>query len=127
MTEVVRAEAGGQIVAIDSDEAARGFVDLHQTGGDLSALRVRGDGLSPAIEDGEILIIDLDARAQAGERVLLRLRSGKRLCKRLLFERDDAISVADLSTKHTSTLQLSDVVAMHPISAVYSAHRWAAE
>lgn len=128
VSEVVRAQSGGQLVAIDaSDDAPRGFVDIHQSHGDLLALRVRGDGLSPAIEDGEILIIDLAARPQAGERVLVRLTSGDRLCKRLLFERNDAISVADLGTKQISTLALADVQSMHPVSAVYSAHRWSPE
>lgn len=126
VSETLRAELGGQLATTRGDDAPAGFIDVHQVTPGLLAVRVRGDGLSPAIEDGEILIIDAHASAQAGERVLLTLANGQRFCKRLLFERDDAVSIADLSTKQTTTIARADMVRIQPIIAVYSANRWVA-
>ena len=124
VAEQVRALEGGRLRPVDTPAAELGFVEVVSADSDMTALRVRGDALSPAVEDGELLIVRRGAGCGPGSKVLITLHSGERLCKRLLFERSDAITVADLANRAQSTIERKDMTGMEPIIAIYSADSW---
>jgi transcriptional regulator with XRE-family HTH domain len=121
--EQLKARVGGYLDAMAAS-GPLGFVEVAQVEPNVRAVRVRGDALSPAIEDGEVLLVRSGAQCSPGSKVLIQLHDGARLCKRLLFERSDAVAVADLSTKEPSTLERSLILSIESISAVYSADSW---
>lgn len=123
VTEVLRAAPDGRLMSHESG-AALGFVELFELAPGAVAFRVRGDGLAPAIEDGEFLIVTPGAGCSPGQKIILELVDGSRLCKRLLFQRDDAVVVSDLASRQQATLQASEVRTMSPVRAVYSADHW---
>jgi phage repressor protein C with HTH and peptisase S24 domain len=104
--------------------ARLGYVEVHQVYDGMMAIKVRGDALAPAVMDGEMLIVEMNTQCAPGDRVLIELVDGSRMCKRLMFERADAITVADMVTSGQMTFEREVVARMSPITAVYSVNRW---
>jgi DNA-binding XRE family transcriptional regulator len=124
VSEVLRPDGNGLLDASSLPAEEMGFVDVVATEPGLKAIRVRGDALSPAIEDGEVLLIRNAGVCTPGSKVLLTMGTGKRLVKRLLFERSDAFTVADLATSQQSTIERPLIHTAEPVIAVYSADSW---
>lgn len=124
MSEIVKASDGGRLERVNAGKDELGFVEMHGSPNGLVAIRVRGDGLSPTIDDGRILIISPGERCDPGEWVMLTLASGERMAKKLLILKADAAVLSDLATQEQRTIPFDEIESMEPITAVYSAKQW---
>lgn len=91
------------------------------------ALLVKGDGLAPAYESGQYLLIEPGAPAHSGERVLITFKDGRQAIRKLMFQRQDEISVTAVNKVLLQTLEMRDIAAIDPIFGVIEASRWMAE
>lgn len=90
----------------------------------MMAIKIRGDALAPAVMDGEILIVETASVGVPGDKVLVQLEDGSRLCKRMLYERADTVAFSDLASTELMTIERARLKGVWPISAVYGATRW---
>lgn len=80
------------------------------------AIRVRGDGLRPKCEDGEYLVVIPSAQASTGHNVVIRLKSGDWVARKLGARRETSIETFPINDLgRPMTYQLADVDAIHRI------------
>ena len=127
VTGVMRTGEGGEFHITDLPAREQGLrVYTTQPHPGAYALKVRGDGLAPTVEDGEFVLVDPSAPRDPGARVIIELTDGRRLMRKLLFERADTIAVRTINGPETNTLEKADVKSVHTVFAVYAAERWIA-
>lgn len=101
-----------------------GFVSSFHADPTAYAVKVRGDGLAPAIKDGSFLIVEPLGTCVLGEDVLIELVDGRRLCKTLMFERKDTVTVKSPNSGDTMTIERAEMHSMLPVAAVYPPSKW---
>jgi len=90
------------------------------------ALRVRGDGMHPAIRDGQYVVVEPATKCEPGEYVIIVLDDGARMIKEFMFERSGSVTVLSVNSGKRSTFDRAHITHLHPIVAIVSASRWKA-
>lgn len=80
--------------------AGEGFVAWGTTNPHAYAVRVKGDSMYPRYRPGEILIIDPGAAVVPGEDVIVKTTDGRKMVKRLLFQRTSEIELGSINEAH---------------------------
>lgn len=88
------------------------------------ALRVKGDGWFPVIDDGMYVVISPGDAPRQGEKVVVTYADGRLTIKRLLFERADSIVVAPLQGGSQQTIERAQIAAIDPVIGVLEASSW---
>ncbi|NKI94736.1 S24 family peptidase [Rhizobacter sp. SG703] len=101
-----------------------GYIEGYSRDPNAYALRIRGDGLHPAIRDGQYVVVEPTAACEPGEYVVIALDEGHRMIKEFMFERGGIVTVLSVNTGKRSTFDRAGIPVMHPIVAVVSARRW---
>jgi SOS-response transcriptional repressor LexA len=122
--KTIRVKADGSFeehVHSPADGTVQGF----QSDRSAYAVKVRGDGLAPAIKDGSFLVIEPHGKCVEGEDVVLTLKDGRMLCKQLLFERVDTVTLMNVNGGDSMiTIERADIETMLPIAGVYPPSKW---
>lgn len=84
--------AGSMIEFFNDEEIEKVAFSYHKKYGCM-ALRVRGDSMKPTIENGDVVLVDSDAKIYDGCIVAARLKSGDQLIKRIRFLPHDLIQL----------------------------------
>lgn len=84
--------AGSMIEFFNDEEIEKVAFSYHKKYGCM-ALRVRGDSMKPTIENGDVVLVDSDAKIYEGCIVAARLKSGDQLIKRIRFLPHDLIQL----------------------------------
>lgn len=101
-----------------------GRIDGYSYDPNSYALRVRGDGLRPALREGQYIVAEPKAACEPGEYVIILLEDGQRMIKEFMFERSGSVTVLGLNTGKRSTYENAKIKHIHPIVAEVSASRW---
>lgn len=101
-----------------------GFVRLQTEDAAAYGLRVRGDQMAPAIRDGWYVVVSPNSKPTVGEYVAIELKTGDKMIRELLYERDDSIAVSEVNGSVRRTIQTSDIAHLHAVSAVVSPSQW---
>jgi len=101
-----------------------GCVEGASTDPNAYALRVRGDSMSPAIEDGYYILVEPNGTCVPGEKVVIVMKDERKMCKKFLYERPDTVSVQSINGGTIHTLEKSEIEHMHPVAAVISPSKW---
>ena len=101
-----------------------GRIDGYSNDPKAYALRIRGDGMHPALRDGHYLVAEPKARIDPGEYVIILLDDGQRLIKEFMFERSGSVTVLSVNSGKRSTFDRAKIKHMHAIVAEVSASRW---
>lgn len=123
VTKTIRVRDGG-LFEETTHAAPQGLVAAYGVDVTAYAVKVRGDGMAPAIKDGSFLIVEPDGKCVAGEEVMVYLKDGSAMCRTLQFERSDTVSVTSVTTNEPLTLERTEIIQMLPIVAVYAASKW---
>lgn len=84
--------AGSMIEFFNDEEIEKVAFSYHKKYGCMG-LRVRGDSMKPTIENGDVVLVDSDAKIYDGCIVAARLKSGDQLIKRIRFLPHDLIQL----------------------------------
>lgn len=90
------------------------------------AVRIKGDGLAPAIENGVYLLVEPGAPVHNGERVLVNFKDGRKAIRKLLYERGGDLAVMLVTGGVQHTIEAAEVESVHPIFGIIEASRWRA-
>lgn len=88
------------------------------------ALRIKGDGLWPVIEAESFIVVEPSLPPKNGQKVLITLRDGRRLIKKLQYATDEAVSVTSIKTGAPQTFDALAIEIVHSIGSVVEAARW---
>lgn len=82
-------------------------------------LRVKKDSMSPRIRSGEIIVIEPSAQVSSGDDVLVKLRNGRKMVKRLLYQRGGEVGLHSVNVAHQElTISLEEVEAIQLVAAI---------
>lgn len=101
-----------------------GRIDCYSYDPKAYALRIRGDGLRPALLDGHYIVAEPGASCDPGEYVIILLEDGQRMIKEFMFERSGSVTVLSVNTGKRSTFDNAKIKHIHPIVAEVSPRRW---
>jgi phage repressor protein C with HTH and peptisase S24 domain len=91
-----------------------GFLDWYATCEDAYALRIRGESMSPRYLPGEFVGVDPCGEAQPSDEVIVLLKDGRRLIKRLLWVRDDQACFESVNKDHPNIIiDCAEIDGMH--------------
>lgn len=80
-------------------------------------VRVKGDSMQPRFRAGEIVIVEPGAAVIPGDDVIVRTRDGRKMVKRLLFQRGRELALGSINDRHpTLTISLDEIESMHHIA-----------
>ena len=88
------------------------------------ALRIKGDDLAPAIENGQYLIVLPGAEPHPGERIVVSFKDGRKAILKLLFRRADTIAVTQLAGGVQQTLERDELEYVHAVFGLVEASQW---
>lgn len=95
------------------------YVSFPAQDGESYALRVRGDMLRPRIKNGEFVILEPTVKAHAGDDVVVKFATGRRMVKELLHIRNREITLGSVNdTSGPITMSLTEIEAIHYIAAI---------
>lgn len=81
------------------------------------AVRVRGDSMYPRYRPGEILVVEPNAAVVPGEDVVVRTRDGRKMVKRLLFQRSGEVELGSINERHKPiTIALEQIESMQLVA-----------
>lgn len=82
-------------------------------------LRVRRDSMSPRIRAGEIIVIEPSAAVSSGDDVLVKMRNGRKMVKRLLYQRAGEVGLHSINQAHGElTISVQEIEEMHLVAAI---------
>lgn len=91
-----------------------GFLEWYATCADAYALRIRGESMSPRYLPGEFVGVDPCGEALPSDEVIVLLKDGRRLIKRLLWVRDDQACLESVNKDHPNIIiDCADIDRMH--------------
>ncbi len=107
--------AGSMIEFFNDEEIEKVAFSYHKKYGCM-ALRVRGDSMKPTIENGDVVLVDSDAKIYDGCIVAARLKSGDQLIKRIRFLPHDLIQLdSDNFLYDPITITKEDIELVMPV------------
>lgn len=81
------------------------------------AVRVKGDSMQPRFRAGEIVIVEPGAAVVPGDDVVVRAVSGRKMVKRLLFQRGNELTLGSVNDRHPPlTISLEEIESIHHIA-----------
>lgn len=96
-----------------------GFIDYPMRDKNAYAVRVKGDSMRPRIKPGEYVIIEPSHAVVTGDEVLVKIRDGRRIIKRLGPRRKGTTEFQSVNEDHKPfTMEDADIEAMHFVSAI---------
>lgn len=98
--------------------AGDGYVDAQSKDKNAFALKVKGESMAPALRDGWFVVVEPNTTPTVGEYVLIKLKSGRRMVKELLYLRSDTVAVMSVNGGHRHTIDLVDIDEHYGIQAV---------
>lgn len=101
-----------------------GTIEGYSSDPNAYALRVRGDGMHPAIRHGAFVVVEPNGRCVPGEYVALQLRDGRKMVKELVIERAEEVVVESVNGGARQTIPRAEIERMHPVAAVVAASKW---
>lgn len=104
-----------------------GRLEIHTKARHAYALKVRGDSMMPAIRDGWYVLVEPEAEPAAGEYVLIKLKTGQKMVKELLYQRADSIAVISVNGDRQQTIlreDLDEERGLQAVSAVVPPSKW---
>lgn len=107
-----------------------GLVDAYSSDPNAYALRVKGDSMFPAIRDGWYVVVEPNSAPQPGDYVLIKLKSGQKMVKELLMQRQDSITVVSVNGDVRKTIDTSDIEShfgVQSVAAIVSPKKWRPE
>lgn len=81
-----------------------GYLSWFATCADAYALRIRGESMSPRYLPGEFVGVDPCGEAQPSDEVIVLLKDGRRMIKRLLWIRDDQACFESVNKDHANII-----------------------
>lgn len=97
-----------------------GYVFCLTKDADAYALKVRGNSMSPAIEDGWIVVVSPAGEPQPLEYVAVATSDGRKMVKKFVARRDGEILLQSVNREHGEIrLDQRDIDNIHPVVAVY--------
>jgi len=117
---VGRVQAGSDgLMHIDdfSIEHPEGYLMWYATCPEAYALRIRGESMSPRYLPGEFAGVDPCAEVLPSDEVIVLLKDGRRMIKRLLWIRDDQACFESVNKDHPNiVIDCSDIDKMHLVT-----------
>lgn len=114
---VGRVQAGDDgLLHIDDFNALHpdGYLDWYATCSDAYALRVRGESMSPRYLPGEFVGVDPCGEVLPSDEVIVLLKDGRRMLKRLLWVRDDQACFESVNKDYPNiVIDCADIEKMH--------------
>lgn len=114
---VGRVEAGPDgLLHIDdfNRDSPDGYLLWFTTCTEAYALRIRGESMSPRYLPGEFVGVDPCAEVLPSDEVIVLLKDGRRMIKRLLWQRDDQACFESVNKAFQNiVLETSEIVALH--------------
>jgi phage repressor protein C with HTH and peptisase S24 domain len=104
--------------------AGDGHIDIATADPNAYGLRVRGNSMSPAIRDGWYVLVEPNSHPAVGEYVLVKLRSGQKMVKELLYRRADSIEVLSVNSGQRRTIYSDELDSIQAVAAVVSPSKW---
>lgn len=104
---VGRVQAGNDgLLHIDDFSAQHpdGYLSWFATCADAYALRIRGESMSPRYLPGEFVGVDPCGQPQPSDEVIVLLKDGRRMIKRLLWIRDDQACFESVNKDHPNII-----------------------
>lgn len=105
-------------------EHGDGFIIASSKDPDAYALRVRGDSMTPAIKNGQIVVIEPNSPVHQGENVLVCTTDGLCMIKefRMYNKIDDEYTFGSINDQHPAmTVQKTNITRIQPITMVVAA------
>lgn len=91
-----------------------GYVEFSTRDPHAYALRVRGDSMHPRYMAGEFVIVEPSREAQIGEDVIVALKDGRKMIKRLNWIRDGEAQLVSINDGYQPlTISLEEIEFMH--------------
>lgn len=87
-----------------------GFIDWPTRDPNAYAARIVGDSMAPRIRHGEFVIVEPNAACRPGNDVVVKLRDGHKMCKRLLLDRADSFELGSINDAHKTLVVLKETV-----------------
>lgn len=112
---VGRVQAGPDgMLHIDDFHQGDGYMLWWSTCANAYALRIRGESMSPRYLPGEFVGVDPCADVSPSDEVIVMLKSGQRMIKRLLWRRDDQACFESVNKNFQNIiLDLAEIDALH--------------
>jgi len=114
---VGRVQAGDDgLLHIDDFNVAHpdGYLEWYATCSDAYALRVRGESMSPRYLPGEFVGVDPCGEVLPSDEVIVLLKDGRRMLKRLLWVRDDQACFESVNKDFPNiVIDCADIEKMH--------------
>ena len=97
-----------------------GYVFCPTKDADAYALKVRGNSMSPAIEDGWVVVVSPVGEPQPLEYVAVATSDGRKMVKKFVARRDGEILLQSVNREYGEVrLDQRDIDSIHPVVAVY--------
>lgn len=81
------------------------------------AVRVKGDSMQPRFRPGEIVVVEPGAATIPGDDVIIRTKAGRKMVKRLLFQRGQELTLGSVNDRHPLvTISLEEIESIHHIA-----------
>lgn len=112
---VGRVQAGPDgLLSIDDVMENDGFMIWWSVCAHAYALRIRGESMSPRYRPGEFVGVDPCAEVLPSDEVIVLLADGKRMIKRLLWQRDEQLCFESVNQNYQNIiLEKTEISAMH--------------
>jgi len=102
-------------------EHGDGFVSVVSTDPNAYALRVKGDSMAPAINNGWIVVIEPNSTPHLGEYVLVCTTDGLCMIKELRYDRETEYTFGSINDKHPAmTVQKINITRLQPVTHIVS-------
>ena len=95
------------------------YVDVPAKDPHAYALRVVGGSMEPRMHEGEIVLVYPSWEAQPGDEVVVRMRDGESMVKRLVYVRNDRVGLDSIAADQPRIeRRMADIEFMHPVVGV---------
>jgi phage repressor protein C with HTH and peptisase S24 domain len=99
--------------------AGEGYIRWPTKDPNAYAVQVRGDSMSPRIRHGEYVVVEPNTAITPGEDVVVRARNGRKMVKRLLYQRGNEVSLGSINERHpTLTISLEEIESIHFVGGI---------
>lgn len=75
-------------VPLATYEALIDWEEIESKAGDFYALRIKGDSMSPKIQDGDVVVVRSQPDAETGDIVIAKINGDESCCKRLIKNKE---------------------------------------
>ncbi len=112
-------QAGGDgLLTIDDypSDYGNGYVNYWTKCESAYALKIRGESMSPRYLPGEYVGVDPCSEVNSNEEVIIQLKDGRRLIKRLLWKNSEQASFESINKDYQNiTLEIEEIDSLHKV------------